>query len=149
MTQATFMDAALDEARQAERLGEVPVGAVVVRQNAIIGRGGNRNRTLNDPTAHAEIVALRAACAALQTDRLPDCDLYVTLEPCTQCAAAISFARIRRLYFGAEDTKGGAVVNGVRFYDQPTCFHAPDVYGGIHEDAARLLLTAFFQTRRS
>lgn len=142
------MEIALEEARAAAALDEVPVGAVITRKGEVIARAGNRNRTLNDPTAHAEVVAIRAACEQLQSDRLPDCDLYVTLEPCTQCAGSIALARIRRLYFGAEDVKGGAVVNGVRFFNQPTCQHAPEVYGGISEAEAAQLLRAFFQKRR-
>ncbi|MEM1038804.1 MAG: nucleoside deaminase [Pseudomonadota bacterium] len=142
------MEIALEEARAAAALGEVPVGAVIVRKREVIAKAGNRNRTLNDPTAHAEVVAIRAACRHLQSDRLPDCDLYVTLEPCTQCAGSIALARIRRVYFGAEDVKGGAVVNGVRFFNQPTCQHTPDVYGGIAEAEAAQLLKLFFQARR-
>ncbi|MBO6723473.1 MAG: nucleoside deaminase [Roseitalea sp.] len=142
------MQAAMDEARAAARHGEVPVGAVIVRDGAIIARAGTRPREANDPSAHAEMLAIRAACAALGRDRLTGCDLYVTLEPCTMCAAAISFARIRRLYFGATDEKGGAVVSGVRFFEQPTCHHAPEVYPGIGETEAADLLKRFFAERR-
>jgi len=142
------MDLALEEARAAAARGEVPVGAVIVRGGTVIARTGNANRAERDATAHAEIMAIRQACRVLDNDRLTDCDLYVTLEPCTMCAAAISFARIRRLYFAAEDPKGGAVVHGVRFFDQPTCHHAPDIYGGIAEQAATALLKSFFRERR-
>ena len=143
---SSFMDAALSEARLSDGL-EVPVGAVVVLGDKIIGRG--RNLTLGDcdPTSHAEIVALRLACDYLGSSRLPDCDLYVTLEPCVMCAGAISHARIRRLYFGAEDVKGGAVINGVRFFDSPTCLHSPEIYGGINESASSELLRDFFGFR--
>ena len=144
----SYMDLALQEARAAAARGEVPVGAVVVHDGVVIGRAGNTNRTERDATAHAEINAIRQACRHLDNDRLTDCDLYVTLEPCTMCAAAISLARIRRLYFGAEDPKGGAVVHGVRFFDRPTCHYAPEVYGGIAEQAASALLTSFFRERR-
>ncbi len=143
------MGLALQEAEEAAARGEVPVGAVVVAADgAVIAQAGNRTRELNDPTAHAEIIAIRAAAKALASERLSDCDLYVTLEPCTMCAAAISFARIRRLYFGAYDEKGGAVEHGVRFFGQPTCHHAPDVYGGIDEIRAGKMLRAFFAARR-
>ncbi|MGL4291311.1 MAG: nucleoside deaminase [Phreatobacter sp.] len=142
------MDLALAEARLAAARGEVPVGAVVVRDGVVLARAGNRTLADRDPTAHAEIVAIRAACLALGSERLPGCDLYVTLEPCPMCAAAISFARIRRLYFGAADAKGGAVENGVRLYADPTCHHRPDVYGGIGEAAAAALLKDFFRERR-
>ncbi|HEY0835643.1 MAG TPA: nucleoside deaminase [Azospirillum sp.] len=130
--------------------GEVPVGAVLVdpASGAVLGRAGNRTEELNDPTAHAEVLAIRAACAARGQPRLPGCDLYVTLEPCALCAAAISFARLRRVYFGAYDPKGGAVEHGPRFYAQPTCHHAPDVYGGIGETRAAALLKGFFRERR-
>lgn len=143
-----IMDIALEEARAAGDRGEVPVGAVIVRDGDILARGGNRTRERHDVTAHAEIVVIRSAAAALESERLPDCDLYVTLEPCAMCAAAISFARIRRLYFGAEDIKGGAVVNGSRFFDQPTCHHAPEVYSGFAESEAAALLVQFFQQKR-
>ncbi|SEB81508.1 tRNA(adenine34) deaminase [Nitratireductor aquibiodomus] len=144
----SFMDAALEEARLAAERGEVPVGAVIVHEGRVIARAGNRTRECNDPTAHAEIVAIRAACDLLGSERLVDADLYVTLEPCAMCAAAISFARIRRLYFGAGDEKGGAVTNGARFYSQPTCHHAPDVYPGIGEAEAAALLRCFFRQQR-
>lgn len=142
------MQIALQEARAAAGRGEVPVGAVVVRDGVILSRAGNRTLADRDPTAHAEILAIRQACAALDSERLPGCDLYVTLEPCPMCAAAISFARIRRLYFGAADIKGGAVENGVRLYADPTCHHRPEVYGGLSETASAELLRDFFRGRR-
>ncbi len=144
----SFMDEALAEARSAGERGEVPIGAVVVLDGAIVGRGGNRTREKNDVTAHAEIEAIRAASGRLGQERLTGADLYVTLEPCAMCAAAISFARIRRLYYGAEDPKGGGVDHGGRFYAQPTCHHAPDVYSGIHEGEAAAILRQFFRERR-
>ncbi|CAL8968056.1 tRNA-specific adenosine deaminase [Rhodoplanes serenus] len=144
----TFMDMALAEARAAEAAGEVPIGCVIVRDGAVVARGGNRTLRDRDPTAHAEMVAIRAATAALGSERLPGCDLYVTLEPCPMCAAAISFARLRRLYYGAADPKGGAVESGVRLYGSPTCHHRPEVYAGIGETAAAELLRAFFRARR-
>ncbi|MFJ6322799.1 MULTISPECIES: nucleoside deaminase [unclassified Rhizobium] len=143
------MELALAEARNAGERGEVPIGAVVVLDNKVIARAGNRTRELNDVTAHAEIVAIRLACEELGQERLAGADLYVTLEPCTMCAAAISFARIRRLYFGAEDPKGGGVDNGVRFYQQPTCHHAPEVYSGLGETSSAEILRRFFQAKRS
>ncbi len=143
-----FMDAALAEARDAAARGEVPIGAVLVLDGAIVARSGNRTRAENDVTAHAEIAVIRDASAALGQERLSGADLYVTLEPCTMCAAAISFARIRRLYYGAEDPKGGAVDNGVRFFAQPTCHHAPEVYSGLGETEAADLLTGFFRSKR-
>src|SRR5919112_5598006 len=142
------MARALQEAQAAADRGEVPVGAVVVRDGAILAAAGNSPRAAHDPTAHAEMLAIRAACEALADERLSGCDLYVTLEPCTMCAGAISFARIRRVYYAAHDPKGGAVDNGVRFFDQPTCHHAPEVYGGIRESEAALLLRGFFEDRR-
>ena len=142
------MARALQEAQAAADRGEVPVGAVVVRDGAILAAAGNSPRAAHDPTAHAEMLAIRAACAALGNERLSGCDLYVTLEPCTMCAAAISFARVRRLYFGALDPKGGAVESGVRFFAQATCHHAPEIYGGLREGEAAALLRAFFQPRR-
>ena len=142
------MDAALSEARAAERRGEVPIGCVIVRGGQIIARAGNRTLVDHDPTAHAELLAIRQAASVLSSERLVDCDLYVTLEPCVMCTAAISFARIRRLYYGAADSKGGAVENGVRFFASPTCHHRPDVYGGIGEAEAAALLKGFFQERR-
>lgn len=143
-----FMDAALTEARNAAERGEVPVGAVLVIDGEIIARSGNRTRAENDITAHAEIAVIREAAAKVGSERLGGADLYVTLEPCTMCAGAISFARIRRLYYGANDPKGGAVESGVRFFSQPTCHHAPDVYSGISEIPAAELLTGFFRSRR-
>lgn len=143
-----FMDAALAEARAAGARGEVPIGAVVVRDGVVLARAGNRTRELSDPTAHAEILAIRAACTALGDERLVGCDLHVTLEPCAMCAAAISFARIRRLYWGASDPKGGGVEHGGRFYAQPTCHHAPELYSGIAESEAAEILKAFFAERR-
>jgi tRNA(adenine34) deaminase len=142
------MDLALDQARAAAAAGEVPVGCVIVHNGAIIARSHNRTLTDRDPTAHAEMLALRAAAAALGTERLADCDLHVTLEPCAMCAAALSFARIRRLYYGAPDPKGGAVENGVRFFASPACHHRPEVYGGIGESEAAALLRDFFRARR-
>ncbi len=143
-----FMQMALDEARAAQARGEVPVGCVIVRNAAVVARAGNRTLADRDPTAHAELLAIRAAAAALRTERLTDCDLYVTLEPCTMCAAVMSFARIRRLYFGAADPKAGAVEHGVRFFAAPTCHHRPEVYGGIGEQESAELLKAFFAERR-
>jgi tRNA(adenine34) deaminase len=148
MKRPDFMEIALQLAEEAAGRGEVPVGAVLVRGNEIVSRAGNRTRELNDATAHAEMLVLREASASLSSERLGDCDLYVTLEPCTMCAAAISFARIRRLYFGAIDEKGGAVQSGVRFFASATCHHAPDVYGGIGEQAASDLLRGFFRSKR-
>jgi tRNA(Arg) A34 adenosine deaminase TadA len=144
----SFMDAALTEARNAAERGEVPVGAVIVIDGEIVARSGNRTRAENDITAHAEIAVIRAAAAKVGSERLGGADLYVTLEPCTMCAGAISFARIRRLYYGATDPKGGAVENGVRFFSQPTCHHAPEVYSGIAEVPAADLLIDFFRSRR-
>ena len=147
---ASPMDIALEEARAAEARGEVPIGAVIVdgATGAVVARAGNETRALNDPTAHAEILAIRRAAVLLGAERLTGCDLYVTLEPCTMCAAAISFARLRRLYFGAEDPKGGGVAHGARVFAQPTCHHRPEVYGGIAETAAATLLRDFFAARR-
>jgi tRNA(adenine34) deaminase len=142
------MDLALAEARAAAARGEVPVGAVIVRDGAVLAAAANAPLALKDPTAHAEMLAIRAACAAVQDERLAGSDLYVTLEPCAMCAAAISFARIRRLYFGASDSKGGAVEHGPRFFAQPTCHHAPEVYGGMREQEAAALLRRFFRERR-
>ncbi len=134
------MSIAFDEARAAAARGEVPVGAAIMRDGALVASAGNRTLADNDPTAHAEMLAIRAAAAQLGSQRLADCDLYVTLEPCAMCAAAISFARLRRLYYSASDLKGGAVENGARFFSQPTCHHAPEVY---------TLLRDFFAARRS
>ena len=142
------MGAALDLARAAADAGEVPVGAVVVQGGEIIGRGGNRPIADHDPTAHAEIAAIRDAARTLGTDRLNGCDLYVTLEPCAMCAGAIAHARIRRLYYGAPDPKGGAVTHGPRLFEQPTIHHRPEVYGGIGEEEGAALLRKFFEARR-
>jgi tRNA(adenine34) deaminase len=143
------MRAALAEAEAAAARGEVPVGAVVVsRDGAVLSRAGNRTRELNDPTAHAEMLAIREACTAQGSERLEAADIYVTLEPCPMCAAAISFARIRRLYFGASDPKGGGVEHGPRIFSQTTCHHAPEVYGGLGEVPSADLLRRFFASRR-
>ena len=142
------MSIALEEARAAGARGEVPVGCVVVSDGTIVARAGNRTIADHDPTAHAELIAIRAAASTLGSERLADCDLYVTLEPCAMCAAAMSFARIRRLYFGAADAKGGAVEHGVCFFAAPTCHHRPEVYGGINESECGELLKNFFQARR-
>lgn len=144
-----FMAIAMDEARAAGARGEVPVGAVIVRDGEVLARAGNRTLADSDPTAHAELLAVRAAAAKLGSERLTGCDLYVTLEPCAMCAAALSFARIRRLYYGAADPKGGAVDNGVRFFSAATCHHRPEVYGGLSESEAGALLKDFFAARRS
>jgi tRNA(adenine34) deaminase len=148
MSAPSFMQIALDEARAAAARGEVPVGCVIVREGAVIARAGNRTLADRDPTAHAELLAIRQAAAALGSERLTECDLHVTLEPCAMCAAAMSFARIRRLYYGASDPKGGAVESGVRFFSAPTCHHRPEVYGGIGEREAATLLKDFFAARR-
>jgi tRNA(Arg) A34 adenosine deaminase TadA len=140
--------AAFEEARAAAAAGEVPVGAALVRKGSVIAAAGNRTLRDRDPTAHAEMLVIREACATLGSERLVDCDLYVTLEPCAMCAAAISFARIGRLYYAASDPKGGAVEHGPRFFSQPTCHHRPEVYGGIRESEAAQLLREFFQARR-
>ena len=142
------MRRALEEARQAAAAGEVPVGAVVTRGEEIVAVARNAMRTGSDPTAHAEMVALRAAGAALGTSRLDECQLWVTLEPCAMCAGAIALARIERLYFAAADPKGGAVLHGPRLFAQPTCHHAPEVYPGIGEEEAGAMLRAFFRERR-
>jgi tRNA(adenine34) deaminase len=144
----SYMDLALAEARAAAAAGEVPVGCVIVRDGEVVARERNRTLTDHDPTAHAEMLALRAAAAAIGSERLVDCDVYVTLEPCTMCAGALSFARIRRLSYGAADPKGGAVESGVRFFASATCHHRPEVYGGIAETEAAALLKGFFQARR-
>lgn len=143
-----FMDQALDEAQEAALRNEVPIGAVLVLDGRVVARSGNRTRELNDVTAHAEIAVIRMACEELGQERLVGADLYVTLEPCTMCAAAISFARIRRLYYGANDAKGGAVESGVRFFNQPTCHHAPEVYSGMAEVESAEILRGFFQGKR-
>jgi tRNA(adenine34) deaminase len=148
MPAPNFMKLALDEARAAGSRGEVPVGCVIVRDGEIVARAGNRTLADKDPTAHAELLAIRAAAHTLGSERLTGCDLYVTLEPCAMCAAAMSFARMRRLYFGAGDPKGGAVENGVRFFSAATCHHRPEVYGGINESDAAVLLRDFFAARR-
>jgi tRNA(Arg) A34 adenosine deaminase TadA len=146
---SNFMDLALEQARQAASRGEVPIGAVLVDgAGKVLAQAGNRSEELNDPSAHAEILALRMAGDLLRSPRLPDCDLYVSLEPCPMCAQAISFARIRRLYFGAPDLKGGGVEHGPRIFSQPTCHHRPEVYGGIGEVEAGELLRGFFRERR-
>jgi tRNA(Arg) A34 adenosine deaminase TadA len=142
------MQRALEEAEAAGARGEIPVGAALVCEGAVIAAAGNRTRELADVTAHAEMLAIRDGAKKLGNERLSECDLYVTLEPCTLCAAAISFARIRRLYYGAPDLKGGAVDHGVRFFAAATCHHAPEVYAGIGETAAAALLQRFFRTRR-
>jgi tRNA(adenine34) deaminase len=144
----SFMDLALAEARAAAAAGEVPVGCVIVRGGDVLARTRNRTLAERDPTAHAEMLAIRQAAAAIGSERLVECDVHVTLEPCTMCAAALSFARIRRLYYGAADPKGGAVESGVRFFSSPTCHHRPDIYGGIGEQEAAALLRGFFAARR-
>ncbi|MCO5082861.1 MAG: nucleoside deaminase [Rhizobiaceae bacterium] len=148
MKRPDFMGLALAEAEAAALRGEVPIGAVLALGGDVVAAAGNRTRELNDPTAHAEMLVIREAANRLSAERLTDADLYVTLEPCTMCAAAISFARIRRLYFGAADEKGGAVVSGVRFFAAPTCHHAPEIYPGIGETRAAELLKDFFRLRR-
>lgn len=144
----SFMEQALEEARAAQAAGEVPIGCVVVQRGSVIARAGNRTIADRDPTAHAEMLAIRDAARALGSERLTDCDLYVTLEPCAMCVGAISFARIRRLYYGASDPKGGAVDNGVRFFAAPTCHHVPEVYSAVGDEAAAALLKEFFKARR-
>jgi len=148
MPAPSFMQLALEQARAAGARGEVPVGCVIMRNGEVVARAGNRTLADRDPTAHAELLAIRAAATALGSERLTDCDLYVTLEPCAMCAAAMSFARIRRLYFGAADPKGGAVEHGVRFFAAATCHHRPEVYGGINESESAALLRDFFAARR-
>ena len=142
------MGIALAEAKAAAGAGEVPVGCVIVRSGEVLAKAGNRTLRDRDPTAHAEVLALRVASKKIASERLIDCDLYVTLEPCTMCASAISFARIRRLYFGASDAKGGAVESGVRFFNAPTCHHKPEVYSGIGEADAAAILKDFFAAKR-
>ncbi|MGC1430030.1 MAG: nucleoside deaminase [Albidovulum sp.] len=145
----SHMDAAMDEARAAAARGEVPVGAVIIGPGGqVVASAGNRTRELNDPTAHAEMLAIRAACAAIGSERLVGHDLYVTLEPCPMCAAAISFARIERLYYGAADPKSGGVGQGARVYSHAQCHHAPEIYDGIGAEAAASLLRDFFEGRR-
>jgi len=142
------MDLALKAAEKAGKSGEVPIGCVIVRDGEVVAATGNRTLTDRDPTAHAEVLAIREASRKLGSERLTDCDLYVTLEPCTMCAGAISFARIQRLYYGAADPKGGAIDSGVRFFASPTCHHAPEVYSGVGESASATLLREFFRERR-
>ena len=142
------MNLALKAAETAEKAGEVPIGCVVVRDGAVIACAGNRTLTDRDPTAHAEILAIRAAAEKIGSERLTDCDLYVTLEPCAMCAGAVAFARVRRLYYGAADPKGGAIDSGVRFYAAPTCHHVPEVYSAVGESEAAAMLKAFFRARR-
>jgi tRNA(Arg) A34 adenosine deaminase TadA len=139
---------AFDAARQAAAMGEVPVGAVIARDGEVLAVAGNRTLADSDPTAHAEVLAIREACRRLGSERLTGCDLYVTLEPCAMCAGAISFARLRRVYYAAPDPKGGAVDHGPHFFAQPTCHHAPEVYGGLRESEAAELLRSFFEARR-
>ncbi|CAN5289829.1 nucleoside deaminase [soil metagenome] len=143
-----FMRRALDLARAAQDAGEVPIGAVVTRDGLIVGEGQNRNRRDNDPTAHAEIVAIRAAATALGDFRLSACDLWVTLEPCAMCAGAIAHARIARLYYAAPDPKGGAIEHGPRLFAQPQCLHRPEIYNGMGERESADLLRGFFADRR-
>lgn len=148
-TRESYMQMALAEASSAAARGEVPVGAVIVSQQGdVLAAAGNRTRELADPTAHAELLAIRAACAALGNERLGGSDIYVTLEPCAMCAAAISLARVRRLYYGIDDAKGGGVAHGARVFSQTTCHHAPEVYGGIDAARAAQLLKDFFASRR-
>ena len=144
----SFMEQALDEAKSAALRGEVPVGAVVVFGGEVVARAGNRTRELCDPTAHAEVLAIRAACAALGSERLAGHDLYVTLEPCPMCAAAISAARIGRLYYGASDPKSGGVAQGARVFSHPQCHHVPEVYDGIAAAECEAVLKGFFAARR-
>lgn len=150
LASVSFMQQAIAQARLAASLSEVPVGAVIVdAKGSVIAAAHNLTESLSDPSSHAELVAIRAACAALKNPRLTDCDLYVTLEPCPMCAQAISFARIRRLYFGAYDVKGGGVEHGARIFHQSSCHHAPEVVGGMQESECSLLLKDFFKDRRS
>ena len=144
----TFMDAALEQARMAALRGEVPIGAVIVKDGEIIAAAGNRTRELNDPTAHAEVLAIRAACRMAQSERLPNHDLYVTLEPCPICAGTISAARIARLYYGAADPKSGGTIHGAKVFSHPQCHHAPEIYDGINAAEAEALLKTFFASRR-
>ncbi len=142
------MSLAFAEARSAEARGEAPIGAALVRGGTVIASGGNRTRELADPTAHAEMLVIREAAARLGSERLAGCDLYVTLEPCAMCAGAISLARLRRLYYAAPDLKGGAVDNGPRFFQEPTCHHSPEVYGVVRESEAAVMLRSFFAAKR-
>ncbi|MCA3649969.1 MAG: nucleoside deaminase [Methylobacterium sp.] len=142
-------DAAFAEAKAAGSRGEVPIGAAILHKGQVIAAAGNRTRELSDPTAHAEILAIRMACKALASERIGDCDLYVTLEPCPMCAGAISFARLRRLYYAASDPKGGGVEHGPRVFSQATCHHAPEIYAGIRESEASEMLRMFFASKRS
>jgi tRNA(adenine34) deaminase len=148
MTTPSFMDLALKAAEKAGNSGEVPIGCVIVRNNEVIATAVNQTLTDRDPTAHAEILAIRQAAEMIGSERLIDCDLYVTLEPCTMCAGAISLARIRRLYYGAADPKGGAVESGARFFTQKTCHHTPEIYSAVGEREAAALLRDFFKARR-
>jgi len=148
LTAPSFMDLALKAAETAGAAGEVPIGCVIVRNGEVIASAGNRTLTDKDPTAHAEVLAIRQAAEKIGSERLVDCDLYVTLEPCTMCAGAISFARIRRLYYGAADPKGGGVDSGVRFFASPTCHHAPEVYSAVGETESATILREFFRARR-
>jgi tRNA(adenine34) deaminase len=148
MTAPSFMDLALKAAETARKSGEVPIGCVIVLNNEVIATSGNRTLIDRDPTAHAEILAIREATKVIGSERLVGCDLYVTLEPCTMCAGAISLARIRRLYYGAADPKGGAVESGVRFFASPTCHHVPEVYSAVGESEAATLLREFFKAKR-
>ena len=148
MNAPSFMDLALKAAEKAGKSGEVPIGCVIVRDGKVLAAASNRTLTDRDPTAHAEILAIRDAARKLGSERLTGCDLYVTLEPCTMCAGAISFARIRRLYYGAADPKGGAVESGVRFFASPTCHHVPEIYSAVGDNEAAALLKEFFKARR-
>ena len=148
MNAPSFMDLALKAAEKAGKSGEVPIGCVIVRDGKVVAAASNRTLTDRDPTAHAEILAIRDAARKLGSERLTDCDLYVTLEPCTMCAGAISFARIRRLYYGAADPKGGAVESGVRFFASSTCHHVPEIYSAVGDNEAAALLKEFFRARR-
>ena len=148
MNAPSFMDLALKAAEKAGKSGEVPIGCVIVRDGKVLAAASNRTLTDRDPTAHAEILAIRDAARKLGSERLTDCDLYVTLEPCTMCAGAISFARVRRLYYGAADPKGGAVESGVRFFASPTCHHVPEIYSAVGDNEAAALLKEFFKARR-
>jgi tRNA(adenine34) deaminase len=148
MAAPSFMDLALKAAENAGKAGEVPIGCVIVLNSEVIAEAGNRTLADRDPTAHAEILAIRQATRAVGSERLVDCDLYVTLEPCAMCAGAISLSRVRRLYYGAADPKGGAVDSGVRFFASPTCHHVPEVYSAVGESEAATLLREFFRARR-